>query len=75
MNMLKLFLGGEKKYSNYEQKHICLSLGRMDDPVATAAFAAIVDPLPPSGSCGYLGEKPSRLHFKHCWDGSSIGIS
>lgn len=39
MNMLKLFLGrGE---SNYEWKHICLSLGKIDDLVSTAAFAAL----------------------------------
>lgn len=33
--------GGEKKKSNYEWKHICLSLGKIDGLVATAAFAAM----------------------------------
>lgn len=33
--------GGGKKKSNYQWKHICLSLGKMDGLVATAAFAAM----------------------------------
>lgn len=41
MNMLKLFLGGRGGESNYEWKYICLSLGKTDDLVATAAFAAM----------------------------------
>lgn len=63
--MLKLFLGKKKK-SNYEWKHICLSLGRIDDLVATAAFAAIGNLLPNLGAALTLGEKPGRLHCEHC---------
>lgn len=33
--------GREKIQSNFEWKHICLSLGKTDGLVATAAFAAL----------------------------------
>lgn len=39
---VEIILGGRrKKKSNYEWKHICLSLGKIDGLVATAAFAAM----------------------------------
>lgn len=38
---VEIILGGKKKKSNYEWKHICLSLGKIDDLVATAALAAM----------------------------------
>lgn len=37
---IEIILGGQK-IINYEWKHICLSLGKIDGLVATAAFAAL----------------------------------
>lgn len=54
---VEIILG--KKKSDYERKHICLPLGRTDDPVATSAFAAIGDPLPHPGAVVTLGRSPA----------------
>lgn len=54
---IEIILG--KKKSDYERKHICLPLGRTDDPVAMSAFAAIGDPLPHPGAVVTLGRSPA----------------